>query len=77
MLRLRCSTIRDSKNIHAAIQEIPTKNVDLFFINLSSRNHSPDWLRFLLILPVQCLLTSRKCYFIIFFSSVLCVELLQ
>ena len=53
---------RDSKKIHAVIQEIPTKNIDLFFINLSSRHHSPDWLRSLLILPVQCLLTSRKCY---------------
>ena len=29
--RLRCGTVRDSKSIHAAIKEIPNKNLDLFF----------------------------------------------
>ena len=31
MQRLRCGTVRDSKNIHVTIQEIPNKNIDLFF----------------------------------------------
>ena len=31
MQRLRCGTVRDSKNIYVAIQEIPNKNIDLFF----------------------------------------------
>ena len=43
MLRLRCGTVRDSTNIHAAIREIPTKNIDLFLINLSSST-SLSWL---------------------------------
>ena len=30
MQRLRCGTVRDSKNIHVTIQEIPNKNIDLF-----------------------------------------------
>ena len=31
MQRLRCGTVRDSKNIYVAIQEILNKNIDLFF----------------------------------------------
>ena len=31
MQRLRCGTVRDSKNIHVTIQEILNKNIDLFF----------------------------------------------
>ena len=60
--RLRCGTVRDSKSIHAAIKEIPNKNLDLFFNQFVFLGNSPDWLRSLLILPVHCRLTYRKCY---------------